>query len=148
MAWRFDTLSYKIKKIVRFVKFGLFLKCESTCDLIDVTASIYDIKIHARPFDTTHDILRCLSFVKSLFKDRNAPFWRIGNRRVQFWKNQKKVSSLSLTSRRPSCTVGPLTNRMSLSSAVLVAAKVIPTRVKVNQTRPIISNSVLIRSKI
>ena len=66
------------------MKFGplIFLNCESTCDLTDVPASIYDRKMDFRPFDTTHNILRCLSFVSSLFKDRNAPIWRIGNRRV------------------------------------------------------------------
>ena len=36
-------------------------------------------KIDARRLDTLHDILRCFSFVQSLFKDRNAPIWRIGN---------------------------------------------------------------------
>ena len=40
------------------MKFGLliFLNCESTCDLTDVQASIYDRKMDARPFDTIHDI--------------------------------------------------------------------------------------------
>ena len=37
----------------------------------------------ARPFEITHDSLRCLSFVQSLFKDRNAPIWRIGNWQVK-----------------------------------------------------------------
>ena len=57
-------------KIVKFVKFGplIFLNCESTCDLTDVAASIYDRKMDARPFDTTNDILRCLSYVQSLSK--------------------------------------------------------------------------------
>ena len=30
----------------------------------------------ARPFDTIHDILQCLSLVQSGLKDRNAPIWR------------------------------------------------------------------------
>ena len=60
------------------MKFGLliFLNCESTCDSKDVQASIYDRKTADRPFDTIHDILRCLSLVKSLLKIRNAPSWR------------------------------------------------------------------------
>ena len=54
----------------------IFLNCESTCDLADVPASIYDRKTAARPFDTIHDILRCLSLAQSLLKGRNAPIWR------------------------------------------------------------------------
>ena len=54
-----------------------FLNCESTCDLTDVPASIYDRKMDARPFDTIRDILRCLSLVQSLLKGRNAPIWRM-----------------------------------------------------------------------
>ena len=61
----------------------IFLNCESTCDLADVPASIYDRKTAARPFDTIHDILRCLSLAQSLLKGRNAPIWRIGNRGVK-----------------------------------------------------------------
>ena len=34
----------------------------------------------ARPFDTIHGISQSLSFVQSLFKHRNAPIWRIGNK--------------------------------------------------------------------
>ena len=64
--WAFDLLNYK-----------------STCDLTDVQALIWDTKMDARSFDGTHKILRCLSFVQSLFKDRNASIWRIGNRRVK-----------------------------------------------------------------
>ena len=37
-------------------------------------------------FDITHDILRCICFAKSLFKDQNAPIWRIGNLRVKMKK--------------------------------------------------------------
>ena len=66
------------QKIVIFVKFEplILFKCESTCDLTDFQASIYDRKIDARPFDTIHDILRCLSLVQFLLEDRNAPIWR------------------------------------------------------------------------
>ena len=68
------------QKIVEFVKFALcFFNCESTCDLTDVPASIYDRKINARPFDIGRfqkDILRCLSLVRFLLKDRNSPLWR------------------------------------------------------------------------
>ena len=66
------------QKIMIFVKFGplVFLNCERTCGLTDDPASIYDRKMDARPFDTFHDILRCLSLVKSLFKGRNAPILR------------------------------------------------------------------------
>ena len=38
-----------------------FLNCESTYDFTDVTPSIYDRKIAARPFGTIHGIQRCLS---------------------------------------------------------------------------------------
>ena len=49
---------------------------ESKCDLTNVSASVYDRKIDARPFDTIHDILRCLSLAQSLRKGQNAPIWR------------------------------------------------------------------------
>ena len=58
------------------------MSCKSTCDFTDVQASIYGRKIDARPFYTIHDILWCFSFVQSHLKGRNAPIWRIGNRRV------------------------------------------------------------------
>ena len=45
-------------------------------DLTDVPASLHDRKTVARPFDTIHDILQCLSLVQSLLKDQNAPIWR------------------------------------------------------------------------
>ena len=57
----------------------LFLNCERTCGLTDVPASIYDRKTAARPFDTNHNIIRCLSLAQFLLKGRNAPIWRIGN---------------------------------------------------------------------
>ena len=81
------------RKIVKLVKFGqlIFLNCKRMCDLTDVLASIYDRKMDARPFDTIHDILRCLSFVQSLFKDENTPIWRIGNRRVKRWDTGTKI---------------------------------------------------------
>ena len=53
--------------------FDFFLNCESLCDFTDVLASIYDRKMDARSFDTILDIRRCLSFVQSLFENRNAP---------------------------------------------------------------------------
>ena len=52
-----------------------FLNCESTCDLTDVQASIYDRKM-ARPSDTINAILRCLSLVQSLLLGRDARIWR------------------------------------------------------------------------
>ena len=66
------------RKIVKLVKFGplISLNCKSMCDLTDVLASIYDRKMDARPFDTIHDILRCLCLVQSLLEARNAPIWR------------------------------------------------------------------------
>ena len=66
------------QKIVKFVEFGplIFFYCESTCDLKDLPASIYDRKMDARPFDTIHDFLRCRSLVRSLLKGRYAPIWR------------------------------------------------------------------------
>ena len=63
------------------------INCDNSCDLIDVTASIYDRKTDARrfesTFDTIHGILRSLSLAQSLRKSRNAQIWRIGNRRVK-----------------------------------------------------------------
>ena len=50
----------------------IFSNGARTCDLTDVPASNYDRKMDARPFDTIHDILSCLSLVQSLFKGRNA----------------------------------------------------------------------------
>ena len=66
------------QKIVKFVEFGLlsFSNFESMCDLTDVPPSIYDRKIDARPFDTTHDIVRALSRVQSRLEVRKAPIWR------------------------------------------------------------------------
>ena len=67
------------RKKLKFVKIMalIFLNCESTCDLLDVPASIYDRKMDARPFDTINDILRGLSLAQSLLKRRNAPIWRM-----------------------------------------------------------------------
>ena len=71
----------------------IFFNCESTCDLTEVPTSIYDRKMDARPFDTTNDIPGCLSFVQSLFEDRNAPIWRKGNRRFNLQALLKKMSN-------------------------------------------------------
>ena len=69
------------RKTVKFVKFMalIFLTCESTFDLTDVTSSISDIEIAARPFDTIHAILRSSSLEQPLLKGRNARSRRIGN---------------------------------------------------------------------
>ena len=82
------------RKIVKFVRFMalIFLSCESTCDLGDVSASIYDRKTAARPFDTIHHILRSLSFAEALLSCRNAPNLRMGNRGV---KSENFVSVLT-----------------------------------------------------
>ena len=56
---------------------------ESTCYLTDFPASICARKIAARLLDTIRDILRCVSRVQSLLKDRNAPSWRTWNRGVK-----------------------------------------------------------------
>ena len=53
-------------------------------DFSQASASMYDIKTAAQPFDTIHDILRSLSLLQSLLKGRNSPNWRIGNRGVKF----------------------------------------------------------------
>ena len=53
----------------------IFVDNESTCDSTDVSAPIYDRKTTARPFDTIHGIIRCLSLVQSLFKGPNASIW-------------------------------------------------------------------------
>ena len=44
----------------------LFLNCESTCDLTDVAASMYDRKTVTQPFDTFNDVLRCPSVKKQV----------------------------------------------------------------------------------
>ena len=69
------------RKIVKFVKIMVqtFLKCERTCDLSDVPATMYDRKTTARPFDTIHGILRSLSLTRSRLKGWNAPICRIRN---------------------------------------------------------------------
>ena len=74
----------KAKKIVKFVKYGPLssFNCESTCDLEDVPASIYDRKINAQTLETNHDILRCLSLMQYLLKSRNAPFGASGNQHI------------------------------------------------------------------
>ena len=79
---RLDDWTLFPKKFVKIMAL-IFLNCESKFDLTDVPSSIYDRKMDARPFDTIHDILRCLSLAQSLHKGRNAPIWRIGNRGVK-----------------------------------------------------------------
>ena len=91
MISRFDTIfkitqflsltqsALKVKKsgswkIFEIRAFDYTLNC--AYELTDVQASIFDRKIYARICDSTHDILRCLIFVKSLFKDRNNPIRR------------------------------------------------------------------------
>ena len=56
------------QKILKWLKFGPLI-------LADVSASIYDLKMDSQFFDPTHDILRCLSLVQSIYEDRNAPRW-------------------------------------------------------------------------
>ena len=58
--------------------------CEITCDLTDVSASIYDRKTTARRFDTIPDILPPLSSKQSVLKGQNVPIWRIRNRGVKY----------------------------------------------------------------
>ena len=66
-----------------------FFNRESTYDLKDVLASIYDRKTAIRRFDTINDILRPLSLVQSLLKGRNLTaagtnaYETVGNRRVK-----------------------------------------------------------------
>ena len=50
----------KAKESWKLWNSALFFNSESTCNFTDVPASIYDIKIDFRPFDTIHDILRFL----------------------------------------------------------------------------------------
>ena len=71
-------IRFQSQEIVEFVIFGpmIFLNCARACILTDVPASNYATKTDGRPFDTIHDILRCLSRVQSLLKGRNAPIWR------------------------------------------------------------------------
>ena len=81
----------KIEKIVKFVKImaQTFLNCESTCDLPDVQASLYDRKTAARSFGPIHDILRSPSLEQSLLKGRCVNiaganvYETVGNRRVK-----------------------------------------------------------------
>ena len=56
----------------------IFLNCESTCDLLDVPASVYDRKMDARPFDTIHGILRCLSLGNRFSKGEMRQFGASG----------------------------------------------------------------------
>ena len=85
MTYQSRAIPFQSRKIVKFVKIMalIFLNCESKFDSTDVPSWIYDRKTAARPFDTIHDILRCLSLAQSLLKGRNAPIWRIGNRGVK-----------------------------------------------------------------
>ena len=62
------------------------MNCESTCDLIDAQALIYDRKIEARHFDTIHKILQqvvqCCAArtdglnltIENLVMDYNGPY--------------------------------------------------------------------------
>ena len=79
MASLFRAIRSQCQKIIKFIIFGplIFLNCERMCYLTDILAWNYDRKTDVRPFDTTFDILRCLSLVKSLVKGQNAPIWRI-----------------------------------------------------------------------
>ena len=88
------------QKILKFVKIMalIILNCESMFDLTDVSASTYDRRMDARPFDTINDILRCLSLAQSLLKGRNAPIWHIGNRRVKSNFLRNMHPSLFITS--------------------------------------------------
>ena len=80
-----QTFSHNSKKALTEISQILLFFDFETCDSTDVPASNYARKIAARPFDTIHDILRCLSLAQSLLKGRNAPIWRIGNRGVNYW---------------------------------------------------------------
>ena len=71
-----------------------FLNCESTCDLKDVPASMHHRKTAARLFDIIYDILRSLSLTQYLPKRRNAPIWRIGNRRVKAELSQIQIREI------------------------------------------------------
>ena len=68
------------RKIVKSEKImaQTFFNYEGTCDSTDVPASIYDRKTAARPFNTIHDILGCLSLVQSLLKDTKNKFGLVG----------------------------------------------------------------------
>ena len=58
------------------------MNCESTCDLIDAQALIYDRKIEARHFDTIHKILKCCAArtdgltltIENLVMDYSGPY--------------------------------------------------------------------------
>ena len=78
MTYQSRAIPFQSRKIVKFEKIMalIFLNCESKFDSTDVPSWIYDRKTAARPFDTIHDILRCLSLAQSLLKGRNAPIWR------------------------------------------------------------------------
>ena len=64
--------SRKIVKIVKIMSEPIW-NFESSCDLTNASASLYDRKTAARPFDTIHDIKLSISFAQSLLKGRNAP---------------------------------------------------------------------------
>ena len=53
------------------------------CYLRDDAASNYDRKTNARPIDSIHDILRCLSLVQYLLEDRNANMRELTHMRLK-----------------------------------------------------------------
>ena len=86
-AWHFYTL-HNIQWLLSLGNFVIFmalifLNNQSTSDLTDVPASIYDRKAKDPPFDNNQDILRSLSLAKSFREGRSAPIWRSGNRGVK-----------------------------------------------------------------
>ena len=62
----------------------IFSNCESTYIVIEVPASNYDIKTAARPFDTIHDNLWCLSLLQSLLEGARNQIWFSWNAGVKF----------------------------------------------------------------
>ena len=80
--WILEPNRNKKRKIDDMCAFD-FLNWESTCDLTDVQAPIYDRKTAARCFDASHDIFRYLSLAKYTIEGRNAPIWHSGNRRFK-----------------------------------------------------------------
>ena len=69
----------------------IVLNFESTCDLTDVKASVYDTKTAARHFEIIYDILRSLGLAQFLLKGQNAA---IG------WQKTKKKTFFLFTPAR------------------------------------------------
>ena len=76
------------RKNVKFVKImaQTFLNSESSCDLTDAPASMYDRKTAAGPFDTIHDILQFGAISSQRPKCANLAHREPSNLRVKYFE--------------------------------------------------------------